>query len=90
MAVAEKSPQVKAINLGSEEETSIADLAQLVIRACRLRTEVIFDPSKPSGQPRRACDTQLARTLLGFRSEVPLEEGLVRTVDWYRSVGAAA
>ena len=85
MAVAERSPQVGAINIGSDEETSIGRLASLVVAACGLKVDIVFDSSKPTGQMRRSCDTRLAARLLGFRAEVSLEAGLARTVEWYRS-----
>lgn len=84
MAVAERSPQVGAINIGAREEISIRDLAEMIVRLSGRRIELRFDASKPSGQPRRSCDTRLAESLIGFRAEVPLEEGLRHTMEWYR------
>ena len=84
MAVAERSPQVEAINIGADEETTIKELAETLVRLSGMRTEIVFDPSKPAGQPRRRCDTRLAERLLGFRAEVSLEEGLAKTIAWYR------
>lgn len=84
MAVAEKSPRVEAINLGADEEISIGDLARLVVRLSGRSLKLVFDASKPAGQPRRKCDTRLAEKLLGFRASVPLEEGVGRTIEWYR------
>ena len=84
MAVAERSPQVEAINIGADEETTIKELAETLVRLSGMGTEIVFDPSKPAGQPRRRCDTRLAERLLGFRAEVSLEEGLAKTIAWYR------
>ena len=70
----------------TDEEISIADLARLVVRLTGHNTVVQFDPSKPSGQPRRLCDTSLARQRLGFKAEVRLEDGLARTIAWYRGM----
>ena len=72
------------LNLGSDEEITIADLARLIVEASGLDVEVVLDPSKPDGQPRRACDTTRARQQLGFEATTSLRDGLTRTLDWYR------
>lgn len=83
--VAEKYPNADPVNIGSAEEISVKDLAKAVLHAAGAdKTKLVFDPSKPSGQPRRACDTTKARKVLGFRAEIGLQEGLARTVAWYR------
>jgi nucleoside-diphosphate-sugar epimerase len=71
------------LNLGSDEETSIADLARTIVEVSGLDVDVVLDPSKPDGQPRRACDTRRARAELGFEARTPLREGLSRTLEWY-------
>ena len=73
------------VNLGSEEEISIGELARLIIELSGTTSAVSFDTSKPDGQPRRACDTRLAKQLIGFRAAVPLREGLKKTINWYRN-----
>ena len=73
-------------NLGSGQEISINDLAHLIARLTEYEGEIIWDTSKPNGQPRRALDTSRADKFFGFRAKVPLEEGLRRTVDWYRKI----
>lgn len=85
MAVAERSPQVEAINIGADEEVSIRELAELIVKLSGRSVRLEFDASKPEGQPRRRCDTALAESLLGFRTQVPLAEGLSRTIEWYRT-----
>jgi len=82
--VAEKYPKADPVNIGSADEVSIKDLAKAVLRAAGHDAKLVFDPSKPSGQPRRACDTTKSRKVLGFKAEVSLDEGLRRTVAWYR------
>jgi GDP-L-fucose synthase len=72
------------LNLGSSEEISIGDLARLMIEVSELPTEIVFDVSKPDGQPRRACDTRKAKELIGFQATVPLREGLKQTIAWYK------
>lgn len=82
--VAEKYPKADPVNIGSSREVSVKELARAVLRAAGHDARLVFDPSKPSGQPRRACDTRKSRKVLGFRAEVSLDEGLRRTVAWYR------
>jgi GDP-L-fucose synthase len=78
------------INLGSGQELSIADLAALVAEATGYGGRVVWDPTRPNGQPRRGLDTTRARQLLGFEAEVGLREGVARMVSWYAaSMGGA-
>ena len=72
------------LNLGSDEEITIGELAKLIVELSGLHVGVCFDPSKPDGQPRRACDPRKARELIGFKAVVSFREGLERTIDWYR------
>ncbi len=81
---AERYDSPEPVNLGSGEEVSIADLAHRIAALCGYDGEIVFDPSKPDGQPRRRVDTTRAARYFGFRAQVPLEEGLARTVAWYR------
>lgn len=73
------------INLGTGREISIADLAQLVASQCGFTGRIEWDGSKPDGQPRRRLDTTRATQRLDWRAKVDLEEGLRRTIDWWRS-----
>jgi GDP-L-fucose synthase len=72
------------INLGTGEEIAIRDLAELVRSVAGYEGTIVWDPSKPNGQPRRKLDTSRAEELLGFRARIPLGEGIERTVAWYR------
>ena len=72
-------------NLGSGQEISIKDLANLIARLTGFEGEIVWDTSKPNGQPRRALDTQRAEKFFGFRARMPFEEGLNRTIKWYRN-----
>ncbi len=83
--VAERYPKADPVNLGTAEEVSIRDLAGRILRLAGSKAKLRFDPSKPAGQPRRSCDTRKARRLIGFKAEVPLNEGLRRTIEWYRA-----
>jgi GDP-L-fucose synthase len=71
------------INIGSGEEVAIKDLSELTAAAVGYRGEVLWDPSRPGGQPRRRLDTNRADELLGFRTSVGLREGIEQTVGWY-------
>jgi GDP-L-fucose synthase len=73
------------INLGTGMEITIKELVQLVARLCDFRGEIRWDASKPDGQPRRCLDTERAARLLGWRAQVGFEEGLRRTIAWYRA-----
>jgi GDP-L-fucose synthase len=72
------------VNLGSGEEISIRELAELVADVTGFDGEIIWDASKPNGQPRRQLEVSRAEELFGFRATTPLREGLERTVAWYR------
>jgi GDP-L-fucose synthase len=65
-------------------EISINDLAHLIARLSGYTGEFVWDTSRPNGQPRRALDVQRAEQLFGFRAGMPFEEGLRRTIEWYR------
>jgi GDP-L-fucose synthase len=85
LLAAERYDGADPVNLGTGEEISIRDLAELVRRATRFEGSIAWDTTKPAGQPRRALDTSRAEALFGFRARVPLREGVDRTVAWYRS-----
>ncbi len=71
-------------NLGSGQEISIKDLAHLMAHLTAYQGEIVWDTSKPNGQPRRCLDTHRAEQFFGFRAQTPLEEGLRRTIEWYQ------
>lgn len=72
------------INLGSGREISIRDLVNLIAKETGFGGEIIWDATKPDGQPRRALDVSRAAELLGFRATTDFVEGLRRTIEWYR------
>ncbi|PIQ26655.1 GDP-fucose synthetase [bacterium (Candidatus Blackallbacteria) CG17_big_fil_post_rev_8_21_14_2_50_48_46] len=84
LTVAEKAQGPEAFNLGADEEITIRDLASLLVELSGRSLELIFDTSKPNGQPRRHCDNRKALEKLGFQTETPLREGLLKTLQWYR------
>jgi GDP-L-fucose synthase len=73
------------INLGASFEIRIRDLVDLIVRLTGFKGRVEWDASKPDGQPRRCLDTQRAAHLLNWRATTPFEEGLRRTIEWYRN-----
>lgn len=73
------------VNLGSSFEISIKDLASLIAKLTNFNGEIIWDKSKPDGQPRRKLDTAKAEKEFGFKSKVNFEEGLRKTIDWYKN-----
>ena len=73
------------VNLGSGQEISIRDLAQLIAAETGFQGEIVWDASKPDGQPRRALDTSRAFERFGFRAQVQFRDGLRRTIEWYRA-----
>ncbi len=72
------------VNLGSATEIAIEDLAEQIARITGFEGRFVWDRSQPDGQPRRAVDGSKARRLLGWLPRVGIEEGLKRTVEWYR------
>jgi GDP-L-fucose synthase len=78
------------INLGSGQATSIRELVEAVVAATGKSPAIRWDPSRPSGEGRKIADITRARTILGFAPQVPLAEGIVRTVRWFRDTGTDA
>jgi GDP-L-fucose synthase len=71
------------VNLGSAMEIRIKDLADLIARLTGFKGRIVWDTSKPDGQPRRALDTKRAEHLFGFRARTQFEEGLRETINWF-------
>ncbi len=72
------------VNLGSSFEISIKDLMETIARLTGFTGEIVWDTSKPNGQPRRKLDVSRAKELFGFESQVSFEDGLRETIEWYR------
>ncbi len=75
---------LEPVNLGSGEEISIRDLAEMTARFCEYEGRIVWDTSKPNGQPRRRLDTTRAGQCFAFRAHVALKDGLAKTIAWYR------
>ncbi len=81
---AERYNSSEPVNLGAGMEISIKELAELIADLTGFSGEILWDTSKPNGQPRRALDTNKAREYFDFEAQMPFKEGLRRTIAWYR------
>jgi GDP-L-fucose synthase len=77
------------VNLGTGEEIRIKELAQVIGEATGFEGDIVWDRTKPNGQPRRKLDTTRAKELFGFEARTPFREGIARTVAWYREHASA-
>jgi GDP-L-fucose synthase len=82
---AEKYDDAEPVNLGSGHEISIKELVTIIADLMDFKGIVNWDTTKPNGQPRRCISNKRAKEKLGFQSSVSLEEGLRRTIEWFRS-----
>jgi len=71
------------VNLGSGMEISIRDLVETIARLTGFKGDIVWNTSKPNGQPRRQLDVGRAERFFGFRAQTSFEEGLRRTIEWY-------
>jgi len=71
------------VNLGSGEDISIRELAELIAAEVGFRGEIVWDTTQPNGQPRRRLDVSRAERLFGFRAKHPFRDGVRQTVDWF-------
>ena len=81
---AERYDSSEPVNLGSGMEISIKDLVHTIKRMTGFTGEIIWDTTKPNGQPRRSLDTSRAEKHFEFRAKTSFEEGLRRTIEWYK------
>ena len=72
------------VNIGSGFEISIKDLAEKIVQMSGFEGDLVWDTSKPNGQPRRALDISRAKEKFGFEAETDFDKGLQKTIDWYR------
>ncbi len=75
------------VNIGAGFELSIKELAELIAKLTDFHGRIVWDASKPDGQPRRMLDTLRAKKMFGFKAKTSFEHGLKKTIDWYRSIG---
>ena len=85
LLAAEKYEKPDPVNIGAGFEISIKDLVELIAEFTEFTGEFIWDAHKPDGQPRRMLDITKAEKEFGFKAKVSLEEGLKRTIDWFKA-----
>ena len=83
VAAMESYNKESPVNLGSGLEISINELANLIKKEVGSNAKIIFDTSKPDGQPRRSLNTSLAEKEFGFKSKTNFEDGIRKTIKWY-------
>ena len=84
LLAAERYNDSLPVNLGSAFEISIKDLTETIARLCGFHGRIVWDTTKPNGQPRRKLDTSRAKAMFGFEATTPFETGLRQTIEWYR------
>jgi GDP-L-fucose synthase len=84
VTAAEKYDGSEPVNLGSGYEISIKDLTEMVIRLTGFQGRLVWDTEKPNGQPRRGLDVTRAKEYFGWQAQVPFEEGMRRTIAWFK------
>jgi len=82
---AERYNSSEPVNLGAGFEISIKKLTELIVKLTKFKGKIIWDPTKPDGQPRRCLDTTRAKKEFGFEAKVSFETGLKKTIAWYES-----
>jgi len=81
----ERYDGAEPVNVGSGREVTTRELVSLIARQTGFQGRIVWDASKPDGQPRRCLDVSKAEELFGFRARTALEEGLERSIAWYRA-----
>ena len=84
VAAAEKYNGPEPVNLGSGYEISIKNLAELIVRLTGFKGRLAWQTDKPNGQPRRGLDVTRAKEYFGWQAQVPFEEGMRRTIEWFK------
>ena len=85
LLAAERYDSSEPVNIGAGFEISIRELAHLIAELTEFRGKLVWDESKPDGQPRRCLDTMRAKEAFGFVAEIPFKDGLRQTIEWYRA-----
>jgi GDP-L-fucose synthase len=89
LLAAERYDQSDPVNIGSAFEISIKDLLETIARLTGFQGRIVWDTTRPNGQPQRKLDVSRARERFGFESQTPFEEGLRRTIAWYLKVSTS-
>lgn len=82
----ERYSKSEPVNIGSDFEISIKDLIKLIAKISGFKGKIEWDTSMPDGQPRRCLDTSRAYKEFGFKAKVNFEQGLKKTIDWYKQI----
>lgn len=85
LTATEKYNSSDPVNLGSGYEISIKDLAEMIVRQTGYQGKLVWDTEKPNGQPRRGLDVSRARERFGWSAQVNFEEGMQRTIGWFKA-----
>lgn len=80
----ERYDSSEPVNIGAGREITIRDLAEKIAALTGFKGTIHWDASQPDGQPRRCLDVSKAKALFGFEAQTPFEEGLEKTIDWYK------
>ena len=83
LAAAERYEKSEPVNLGAGFEIKIRDVVPLIARLCRFEGEIVWDSTKPDGQPRRMLDVSRAEREFGWKARIGFEEGLRETIEWF-------
>ncbi|MEI8195395.1 MAG: GDP-L-fucose synthase [Phycisphaerae bacterium] len=81
----EKYDEAEPVNLGTDQEITIRDLTTLIAKLSGFSGRIVWDPTKPDGQPRRCLDVRRAREKFGFVAQTQFEDGLKQTIAWYEN-----
>ena len=84
VTAAEKYNGDLPVNLGSGYEISIKNLTEMVVKLTGFEGQIVWQTDKPNGQPRRGLDVTRAKQLFGWSAQVPFEEGMKRTIEWFK------
>jgi GDP-L-fucose synthase len=87
---AERYDKPEPVNLGTSEEISIRDLVALIAELTGFKGQIVYDPSKPDGQPRRKLNVDRAKKEFGFTAKTSFRVGLQRTIEWFKANSPAA
>lgn len=83
LRAAECYDEAEPVNIGTGREISIFDLAHTIAKIMNFNGEIVWNKTKPDGQPRRVLDTARAEKKFGFKAKTSLKEGLKKTIEWY-------
>lgn len=89
LAATEGYDKPDPVNLGTGQEITIKQLVQLIAKLSEFKGEIVWDTSKPDGQPRRCLDTSRAKREFGFTAKTDLSTGIQKTINWYKTAAVS-